>query len=56
MTVTDNVENILIRAKMDNRKGNIRVYEHYKQQLELMCGSSQEYQDSCKKLADALRV
>lgn len=56
MEYLDTIDSILLDAKADNRKGNYGVYNYYKQRLGLLCSSSEEYEDSCKKLATALRV
>lgn len=47
---------IIEEAKKDNRKGNYRVYEQYKQKLLQCCLSSAEYEEYCRRLAKALWV
>ena len=47
---------VFAMAELDSRKGDYRVYNEYKQKIELMCSSSVEYQDSCRRIAELLKV
>lgn len=50
------VDTIVMDAKADRRKRDYRVYNDYKQKLGLVCSSSEEYEDACKRIADALKL
>lgn len=54
--MSNEINNVISRAKADNRKGNYGVYNQYKQDIESVAVDSQEYQKACKELAKALRV
>ena len=54
--MSNEIKNVIARAKADNRKGNYGVYNVYKQDIEYVAVNSEEYQEACKELAKALRV
>lgn len=56
MMLSMTVDTLIMDAKSDRRKGDYRVYNDYKQKLELVCSSSEEYQEACRSLAKALRI
>ena len=50
------LKKLLKAAKNCGLQGRYYVFEVYKQQLEALDLSSSEYQQACRKLADALQV
>ena len=53
---TDTLESILTRAKKCSLKGRNYIYSRFKQELEELHLSPEEYQEACIELAKYLEV
>ena len=52
----ERIDELLRRAKSSSNKGRMYVYESYKQELIEMNPTPEVYEQTCRKLAQYLRV